>query len=215
MPQHKTSNGRYKTWPVAKEDAAHMKMRQVQNKVQSKNNKAELWMADRLKASGYKWTRQAQWGYRVFDFWNSVLGVAIEVDGWSHNEQQDWDAFRDDECFRFSDVLVLRVRNFNEEDAKQALRVIERMPDWKTRRIRSALNPMPNPSHRQVQKVVQEVTATRERQRQASRLEVREVSCPFCLVKPNEPCMGRRGPRDSNHLERVHAYAASRRKASA
>lgn len=37
--------------------------------------------------------------------------------------------------------------------------------------------------------------------------EVREgVSCPYCLVRVGQFCMGVRKQRKANHLERVRAY---------
>src|SRR4051812_18819541 len=38
---------------------------------------------------------------------------------------------------------------------------------------------------------------------QPSRADVRGFSCPACGARPSEPCQGTRGPRKSNHLERV------------
>ncbi len=56
---------------------------------------------------------------RIFDFFCSELGVVVEVDGPEHNE--DWDTFRDEGTFRSSSIVVLRVRNRNEEDAAEAV----------------------------------------------------------------------------------------------
>lgn len=37
-----------------------------------------------------------------------------------------------------------------------------------------------------------------------------EVGCPFCGAAAGEPCKGKRGPRVSNHLERVLALGEKR-----
>ena len=55
-------------WPINAEQHAYMKGRQEQNVEQSRRNPNELWMFERLQRTGYKWRRQAQWGYRLFDF---------------------------------------------------------------------------------------------------------------------------------------------------
>ena len=38
-------------------------------------------MAEKLAATGHRWSRQAIWGKRIFDFWCATLGIAVEVDG--------------------------------------------------------------------------------------------------------------------------------------
>lgn len=39
-----------------------------------------------------------------------------------------------------------------------------------------------------------------------SRTKVRKVGCPYCRSGPGEKCVGTRGPRESNHMERVDFY---------
>lgn len=85
-----------------------------------------------LKSRGEKWTRQVLWGYRIFDFWNPVLGIAIEIDGPEHDPV--YDAHRDEYNFRRSAIVVLRVRNQNENDAKAVFELIPRLGTWKERR---------------------------------------------------------------------------------
>ena len=119
-------------WPTKTEEHAYMKERQEQNKVLSKRNPNENWMRDKLSATGLKWTRQAQWGYRIFDFWNRELGIAVEVDGLSHNKV--YDSIRDDYNYRRSGILVLRVKNMNEDDVAEALSRIAHADTWWDRR---------------------------------------------------------------------------------
>lgn len=119
-------------WPKNKEEHAYMKMMQAKNKKSSRRSKAESWMKDKLASTGKKWSRQAQWGYRLFDFWNHELGIAVEVDGPEHDKE--YDAFRDRHNLKRSGILVLRVRNFNEKDAEVAITTINEASSWKERR---------------------------------------------------------------------------------
>lgn len=123
--------------PVDKETHAYMKERQKQNIVSCKKSKAEDWMKDKLAETGLKWRRQAEWGYRLFDFWNHKLGIAVEVDGKEHNKE--YDSYRDKYNYERSGIIVLRVRNFNEDDAITALSVIGKTEDWLERRKKMGL----------------------------------------------------------------------------
>lgn len=119
-------------YPVKPDEQAYMRKRQNQNRVICQNNKAENWMAEKLSKTGYAWTRQAQWGYRLFDFWSHHLGVAVEVDGPEHHKGRD--KFRDTYNFRRSGIIVLRVENFDEESAAKAIEDISKSGTWKNRR---------------------------------------------------------------------------------
>lgn len=134
-------------WPTAAEQHAYMKMRQDQNLAICWKNSNEAWMAEKLEKTGWTWKRQAQWGYRLFDFWNFALGIAVEVDGLSHNKS--YDAVRDAYNLQRSGILVLRVRNRNEEDARRALTEIEKACLWNERRVGLGLKPVRIP-HPQV-----------------------------------------------------------------
>lgn len=96
-------------------------------------NPNENWMAAHLAGTGLRWTRQAVWGKRIFDFWCSALGIAVEVDGPEHRPA--WDAFRDEQDHRISGILVLRVRNRHEGDAAAVLATLAAGPgSWNARR---------------------------------------------------------------------------------
>lgn len=125
-------------WCCDSKSSKYMRMRKEQNLARALTNKNENWMADLLVTTGLKWTRQAQWGYRIFDFWCAHLGVAVEVDGAEHRE--DYDAYRDEYNFRRSGIVVLRVRNKSEEDAAIALASIREQTPWKDRREVMGLN---------------------------------------------------------------------------
>ena len=114
-----------------------MKKRQEENK--RRHVPAEHWLAEQLRISqeqhgGFKlkWTRQARWGYRIFDFWNAHLGIAIEVDGDTHDPE--YDQARDKRNYERSGIIVLRVKNFNQKDLAHAIFEIEMAKPWKQRR---------------------------------------------------------------------------------
>lgn len=113
-------------WTNTADKHAYMGMRQQQNRERSRNNAAEQWMAAKLETTGKRWTPQAQWGYRLFDFWCASHGIAVEVDGPEHDAE--YDAYRDEYNFRRSGIVVIRVRNFNEADAAFCLWLIADLP---------------------------------------------------------------------------------------
>lgn len=130
-----------KSWPPAtKEAAEYMLMRQKQNKETSKKNKAENWFNEKLKNCKYKFSRQRRWGYRIYDFWNHELGIAIEIDGATHNKA--WDELRDKQDFERSRIIVLRVRNFDEGDAYFALEYLFQAETWNERRAAAGFKPI-------------------------------------------------------------------------
>lgn len=89
-------------------------------------------MGAHLKKTKLKWTRQAYWGFRLFDFWCHRLGVAVEVDGPEHIRERDEE--RDQYNFHRSGIIVIRVRNFSEPDAAACLREISKTGPWAERR---------------------------------------------------------------------------------
>lgn len=123
-------------WPINKEMSDYMRMRQDQNKAACISNSNENWMRSILETrTELKWTRQASWGYRLFDFWNAYLGIAVEVDGKEHNHVID--SYRDEYNFKRSGIIVLRVRNRNEEDAAAAIdAIVSEVETWAQRRER-------------------------------------------------------------------------------
>jgi very-short-patch-repair endonuclease len=127
-------------WPKDAEQHAYMRMRQEENIAASKNNPNELWMYEKLKSTPYKWKRQRQWGYRLFDFFCAELGVAVEVDGPEHDP--DYDAVRDHYNLTKSGIVVLRVRNRNEDDAMRCLEQIRSAETWNERRAKLGLEPI-------------------------------------------------------------------------
>lgn len=119
-------------WVGNAEQAAYMKQRQIQNR--NRVSKAEDWMMAALASTDHKWTRQAAWGCRLFDFWNAQLGIAIEVDGPEH--RREYDTARDRYNYYRSGIVVLRVRNFDVSDLKVALDFIRMSETWQERKRR-------------------------------------------------------------------------------
>jgi very-short-patch-repair endonuclease len=115
-----------------------MQGRQDQNRARAERNKNENWLAGQLQVTGHRWTRQAAWGYRIFDFWCHELGIAVESDGPEH--RPDYDAYRDEYNLRRSGIVVLRIRNMNEADLADALRLVAESETWKERKKRLGLD---------------------------------------------------------------------------
>jgi len=91
-----------------------------------------------LKTTDYKWSRQARWGWRLFDFWNHTLGIAIEVDGQEHNFEND--LLRDSIEWDRSRIIVLRVPNFNDAVASDVLDYISSSKSWNERRLEAGMD---------------------------------------------------------------------------
>jgi very-short-patch-repair endonuclease len=125
-------------WITDADGHAYMRMRQSQNTCRSQLNPNENWMDSILKDASLDFTRQAIWGKRVFDFWNSSLGIAIEVDGSDHEAR--YDQYRDEYNFRRSGIVVLRVTNRNTVDAMLVINRIKSEVKWKVRKEMLGLN---------------------------------------------------------------------------
>lgn len=116
--------------PYNHEQSEYMRQRREQNSQRCSFSGAENWFHEQLTVG--KWKRQHAWGYRVFDFWCQKLGCAVEVDGPEH--APSYDAYRDEYNFRRSGIVVLRVRNFNTQDAAKCLETIRLLGTWEERR---------------------------------------------------------------------------------
>lgn len=123
-------------FPTKKEEHAYMRERKLQNRARIPWLKAERWFLENylspLPQPAFKFTRQAEWGYRIFDFWFHALGVVVEVDGPEHNA--GYDAYRDKYNFLRSGIVVLRVGNFNADHAASAVANLQRECRWTDRR---------------------------------------------------------------------------------
>lgn len=122
-------------FPTKKEEHAYMRERKLQNRARLPWLKAERWFLEKYLAplpATFKFTRQAEWGYRIFDFWFHDIGVVIEVDGPEHNA--GYDAYRDTYNFLRSGIVVLRVGNFDADQAAEAIAHLQQECSWKDRR---------------------------------------------------------------------------------
>ena len=64
------------------------------------------------KQTGYIFVRQKPMWPFILDFYCSQLLLAIEIDGSSHNEKQDYDAQRD-ERMRHKGIKTVRITNYD------------------------------------------------------------------------------------------------------
>jgi very-short-patch-repair endonuclease len=119
-------------WVVKKDQAEYMRKRQEENK--KKNVEAEKWAEIALKKTNRKWTKQALWGCRIFDFWCAELGIAVEIDGKTHDAE--YDNARDKYNFYRSGIIVFRVPNFDEIALQETLKAIEKADSWQIRRVK-------------------------------------------------------------------------------
>jgi very-short-patch-repair endonuclease len=111
---------------------AWMKVRQAENRSRGMTP-AERWMHTKLVAhTDQKWTFQAIWGWRLFDFWCKELGVAVEVDGREHDAE--YDRQRDARNSERSAIIVYRVPNFDERVADDVIAAIRSCEPWLVRR---------------------------------------------------------------------------------
>ena len=117
-------------WPTTKAESEHL--RECQRKNLARFTKAEQWASEKLGATGLKWTRQALWGYRIFDFWCAAKGIAIEIDGPEHRKA--YDEARDRYNFDRSGIVVIRVKNFDDQMMATAIWRVNQESDWKARR---------------------------------------------------------------------------------
>ena len=76
--------------------------------------------------------RQARWGTRIYDFWNHSKGIAVEVDGMTHDKE--YDDRHDNYNLKRSGILVLRVPNYDETVAEEVLKRIGTACTWNERR---------------------------------------------------------------------------------
>lgn len=125
-------------YQISAESHQYMRMRKEQNLARIPRLKAENWFCSEYLGTlpnerRFKFSRQASWGYRLFDFWFHDRGVAIEVDGPEHDA--GYDAYRDKYNFLRSGIVVIRVRNFNESDAAEAMAHLRQECSWDDRRI--------------------------------------------------------------------------------
>ncbi len=83
-----------------------------------------LWDALRKQQLGVKFRRQHPFNYFVLDFFCAETHLAVEVDGPIHEDQKDYDSWRDEELARRG-ITVLRLPEQRvREDLPRALKEI-------------------------------------------------------------------------------------------
>lgn len=118
--------------PHDKETAAYMRMRKAQNLARARNNPNECEAFKVLKDAGKTPSRQAVWSWRIFDFWWSFEGVALEMDGAEHDPV--WDEIRDRYNFARSGILVYRAVNGDMVRVRKVADAVKGAGAWDDRR---------------------------------------------------------------------------------
>lgn len=127
-------------YTITSEHHEHMAKRQKERRVNGMTM-SEKWFIDKIAPlTGHKWTHEARWGFRLFDFWNSNLGLAVEIDGPEHDASLD--SFRDKKEWERSRILIFRIRNENKEDAARFLEFIKSCQSWNERRLKDSFKPV-------------------------------------------------------------------------
>ena len=83
-----------------------------------------LWASLRRKNLGFKFTRQYSFGPYILDFFCVGKQLAVELDGYQHLENKDYDAQRD-EYLLLNGVKVLRF--WNSEISDNIDKVLEKI----------------------------------------------------------------------------------------
>lgn len=112
------------------------RMRENQKKAKPNPVPAEIHAKKIIEEYGIKFSTQAIWQSRIFDFWFSGKGIAIEIDGPSHKEsgQAFKDMVTDKHFYAISGIIVIRVANFDDNSLRKAMETICNSCTWKDRR---------------------------------------------------------------------------------
>lgn len=132
----------YDIWrPTTKEEKSIMRLYKKSQEIKCQNNRAEnwfyYWYLKRLEKKRWiRFVRQAVRWWRIFDFWCDKLWVAIEVD-WKYHEE-DWkkkkDENNDRHALEVSQVLVIRIKDFDSYWAREAIKKVKSLDPWWIRR---------------------------------------------------------------------------------
>lgn len=88
--------------------------------------RGESWIRGRLLATGLPWTRQPM------RFWQRTLGIAVQLESADRDRHDDAASDRAELFHR--GVMVIRVEEFNDEQAEEAIRAIRFAESWNSRR---------------------------------------------------------------------------------
>lgn len=121
-------------WLTDEEKKKEMRVNRDKCLAFSMTNPNENWFAKKLDSEKLKYKRQRIMGFRIFDFFIHELGCAIEIDGPEHIAI--YDEYRDIYNYLRSGIVVLRVKNMNEKDATEAIKLVKMLDQWPDRRKR-------------------------------------------------------------------------------
>ncbi len=110
--------------PVLKERAKEMRNNSTKGEI-------KFWCELlRKKETGYQFYRQKIMHYYIVDFYCAKLKLVVEIDGESHEGNEEYDRKRDDilnsyglRVLHYSDITVLNNSQLVEKDFKEQLRV--------------------------------------------------------------------------------------------
>ncbi|MFA5749823.1 MAG: endonuclease domain-containing protein [Candidatus Shapirobacteria bacterium] len=102
-------------------------LREIARRNRNNPTQAEfiMWQFLRKNKFGYKFTRQKPINRFILDFYCSKLLICIEIDGYSHNNRQNYDQDRDkflENCLR-----IKTIRFTNDEVLNDFLKVKEKL----------------------------------------------------------------------------------------
>lgn len=112
-----------------------LKFRRKELRHNETNEEKLLWVKLRRKNLNFKFTRQYSVGPYILDFYCVEKRIAIELDGFQHLENRDYDKERDD-YLSLNDIKVLRF--WNSEISANINEVLDK--------IKNVLNSIPPPN---------------------------------------------------------------------
>ena len=100
-----------------------LKLKARRLRIQCTPSETLLWSKIRRKSLGYEFHRQVPIDEYIVDFYCHELRLAIEVDGSSHDDKQDYDLRRQRKLER----LGVRFIRYDDEDVKKGIREVMRV----------------------------------------------------------------------------------------
>lgn len=129
---------------TSKKDKNYMIKNTKEQMEKCKYSKSEWWFYYKLKDLKYKYwinfQRQKRFWYRIFDFYIKSLWIAIEIDWGYHIERKEKDERYDKWHKEQFWIEVIRVRNFNEWDAYEAIEKIKKSDSFWLRKTETWIN---------------------------------------------------------------------------
>ncbi len=112
-------------------------LKEKRNELKKNPTKAELWAKDRLRKAKINVSFQKVFDRSIFDFFCFEKGIAIEIDGSSHDPVKD--ELRDNHHFEMHTIKTLRIPNFDDERMNEIINLIRLSDTWDDRK-KSARN---------------------------------------------------------------------------